>query len=72
MKYRESDCPFMQRSIAEFEPGVAKLTADQFALWWRSLTDDERHRYNTAALVDDPVEYINELYWKQKEERNAK
>lgn len=43
MKYNNRDIVFLHRLFAEaYGSSVALLSEDQFALWWRSHSDDER------------------------------
>lgn len=56
-KYRGYD-KFAHYGLARLDPDARNLTADQFDLWWRLLSDEERSSYNAMFLLDNPNVYL--------------
>jgi len=42
MKYVEADCRVIKPYMEWLYRSVCDLTLDQFALWWRELSDEDR------------------------------
>lgn len=61
MKYNGYDS-FVHRALAQIDPHAARLTRDQFDLWWRMLPDDERSRYDARLMLADTKSYMSNLY----------
>ena len=48
--------------MARHDPEAAALTADQFDLWWRYLSDSEREEIYTSDMMKDQQNFMVDLY----------
>ena len=63
IEFFNSDVPFMHRLFANaYGDLVASLTEDQFALWWRTFSDEERQtEYDQANIIIDSRENASDF-----------